>query len=357
MIIIRLFRFFMLKVLIIFNILGNIFESIKILLNILNQKKNYIPALFMIWRILKFSGEKKLLLFFSFYMVKISHLNEVSFQDWVKAYTLLSKALFLNELIDDSINILINLLDIFACIPLEDFKFLSEIYRQNNISLTNMFVNFDSSLKFFSKFHVYEKSRGVFLTLEKIRRKGDQKERIFFNDFYNYNLNKSEKTQKTPETNTSDCNSQDINIEFQKKNKSLYNSIITQRDSNPKRERSHDDPKNRNSLKGRKISKQRLKSSDSNLNNSKNNLNDKNISPISANKENAENSNSRNIKIIDPLTLNVDEVKKEQIQNEKKKEKKKSTKSEINIDDFSKLQKFIDDNIKNIEIPVDSPCR
>ena len=117
----------------------------------------------MIWKIIKYSGEKRILLLFSFYMVKISHLNEVSFKDWIKAYILLSKALFINDFIDDAINILINLLDIFACIPLEDFKFLSEIYRQNNISLTNMFVNFDSSLKYFSKYHQRYWDCGKFL--------------------------------------------------------------------------------------------------------------------------------------------------------------------------------------------------
>lgn len=375
-------------------------------MNIINQKKNYIPALFMIWKILKYSGEKRLLLFFSFYMVKISHLNEVSFQDWVKAYILLSKALFINDLIDDSINILINLLDIFACIPLEDFKFLSEIYRQNNISLTNMFVNFDSSLKFFSKFHVYEKSRGVFLILEKMRRRADPKERerVFFNDYYKSNLNKSE---KTPETNTSDCNSNDFNLEFlPKRNRSSNNSIIINREIVNKRDRSHEQ-KNRNSLKSRKISKQidqeennninansNLNANNNNNNNNANNNKDVikfNFSPEAIRKlgknekenfkenfrekdkeslRDNETTNLRNnlhqdLKFMERsyIPLNIEKEKDNQkIEEENKMDllninRKKNIKtSDLNIDDFGKLEKFIDENVKNIEIPTDSPC-
>ena len=157
-----------------------------------------MPAIFLLWKILKFSDEKKLFLYYSYYMVKLSHSNEVSCSDWVKAYILLAKALFMNNLIDDAINLLRNLLDVFACIPIEDLKYLSEIYRMNNISITNMFVNYDTSLKYFSKFHVFEKSKGLFIMLGNLRKRKNPKEKIFFNSNYKNLL-----SELTPDTNTS----------------------------------------------------------------------------------------------------------------------------------------------------------
>jgi hypothetical protein len=351
-----------------------------------------MPALFLIWKIINYSGEKRLLLLFSFFMVKISHLNEVSFKDWINAYILLSKALFINHLIDDSINVLINLLDIFACIPLEDFKFLSEIYRQNNISLTNMFLNFDNSLKYFSKYHVYEKSKGVFLLLERMLRNSNINKRIFLNDNNNQNSNidgfdKSDKTHKTPETEiySSDCNSQDFYLDDKKRNKSSNNSNF-KRDitiiNNREREKSNDNKKNnknnkynirinkfQNIIKDEKIIKERLIIKKSNIENEEE-IKLK-LSPNTNFKTNPNsNSNSNSLSKKSDLikSLNMENLKSEYLQlgifDEKKpKNIKKSTENKnnnnnccFNIEDFSKLENYIKENIKKIEIPIDSPC-
>jgi hypothetical protein len=49
-----------------------------------------------------------------------------------------------------------------AYIPLEEAKYLNSVYYQNKISTTNFFVNFDKALQFFSRYHIYKKSMGIF---------------------------------------------------------------------------------------------------------------------------------------------------------------------------------------------------
>jgi hypothetical protein len=137
-------------------------EAMRILMNIVNSKKHFMPALFSLWKILKSTKEYKLLLNFSYLIVKISHLNESSYSSWIKSYILYSKALYLNKKYEESITLLRNMLDIFANVPIEEVKFLSEINKTNKISSTNFFVNFDTALSFYSKYNVYKKSEGIF---------------------------------------------------------------------------------------------------------------------------------------------------------------------------------------------------
>lgn len=121
-----------------------------------------MPALFAIWKILRILKENKVLLNFSYLMLKISHLNEVPFSQWTKSYILYAKALLLNLKSEEAITLLRNTLDIFVNIPLEEVKFLQEVSKSNKISSTNIFVNFDNALRFYSKYIIYEKNKGIF---------------------------------------------------------------------------------------------------------------------------------------------------------------------------------------------------
>jgi len=370
-----------------------------------------MPAFFMLWKILKYSDEKKLFLYFSFYMVKIAHSNEVSFSDWIKAFILLSKALFLNSMTDDGINLLRNLLDVYACIPIEDLKYLSEIYRINNISLTNMFVNFDTSLKYFSKYHVYEKTKGLFIMLGNLKKKKTSKEKVFFNKNYKYLLN-----EKTPDTNISEGISSD----------NIYNRTSTHRNSSSNHINLSSSIKNEQCSKKRKDhsdgvyhENKNKKKSTSGKNN--NNYEDKNHSKIHEDNDNNnifENSYDNKNKIENSQKLKNTNSNSSTIQNKntnanhenRKNSKNQSQKHEndrnlgskisgtsrrnsgnnnqdskstlnkvsanensnnhdansntcnltnlkdICCDDFRKLERFIDENINKVEIPTDSPC-
>lgn len=121
-----------------------------------------MPAHFALWRVLKSMKEYKILLKFSLMMLKSSHSNEVNFSEWIKSYVLYAKALFLNARYEDSVELLRNLLDVFANVPLEEVKFLSEVNKNNKISLTNVFEEFEWALNFYSKHHVYMKSKTIF---------------------------------------------------------------------------------------------------------------------------------------------------------------------------------------------------
>ena len=121
-----------------------------------------MQAHFALWRVLKSLKENKVLLKFSFFMVKCSHSNEVNSSEWIKAYILYAQALFLNAKYEDAIELLRNLLDLFANIPIDEIKFLSEVNKNNKISLTNVFEYFEWALNFYSKNHVYEKSKAIF---------------------------------------------------------------------------------------------------------------------------------------------------------------------------------------------------
>ena len=126
-------------------------------------------AYYSIWRLLKINKKNKSLLQFSFYLIKIAHSAEVTYEDWLKSYILFSKALFLDGKLDDALELLRGLLDIFANIPLDEIKYLSEINKNNKISLKNNFFNFDYALSFYSKYHVYTKCEAIFRSTLKSR--------------------------------------------------------------------------------------------------------------------------------------------------------------------------------------------
>jgi hypothetical protein len=186
------------KALCYFYIDKNVSEGIRILMNIINTKKHYMNALFALWKILAFLREYKLLLNLSYFIIKIAHRNEVSASDWIKSYMLYSKALMYNKKYDEAIILLINTLDLFAHVPLEEAKYLNSIYKQNKISTTNFFVNFDKALQFYSKYHVYKKSQAIFqhnYTLKKGRK--NMKNDIFLNNVIDI---KSERENKETDT-------------------------------------------------------------------------------------------------------------------------------------------------------------
>lgn len=145
-----------------FYIENNTNEALKILIKIIQNKKYFMEAHFLIWKVLRSLGNYKSLLLYSYYIIRISHLNEVSFQDWQKCYIYYSKALIFNGKFDDAINLLRNLLDVFANIPIEGIKYLSDIHKLNKISTTNIFVSLDSATEFYSKYRIYKKSLEIF---------------------------------------------------------------------------------------------------------------------------------------------------------------------------------------------------
>lgn len=140
----------------------SIFDALKILFNIINAKKHFMPAHFQIWKILNFLQDYKLLLDFSYFTIKVSHLNEVAFNDWTQSYVYYAKALYLNGKSEEAVNLLKNVLDVFSITPLEKVKLLSEIAKSNSIASSNVFENFDKALTFYSKYHVFQKNEEIF---------------------------------------------------------------------------------------------------------------------------------------------------------------------------------------------------
>jgi len=143
--------------------------ALNIFTNIINKDPYYMNANYSIWRLIKINRRYKSLLSFSYYLIKIAHNAEVTYEDWLKCYVLYSKALFLDGKLDDALELLRSLLDIFANIPLDEIKYLTEINKNNKISLKNNFFNFDSALAFYSKYHVYSKCEGLFKSSFKSR--------------------------------------------------------------------------------------------------------------------------------------------------------------------------------------------
>ncbi len=338
----------------------------------------------MLWKVLKYSTEeKKLFLYFSFYLVKISHSNEVCFSDWIKAYIFLSKALFLNDKIDDAINLLINLLDIFPCIPIEDFKYLSEVYRMNNISLTNMFVNFDISLKYFSKYHVYEKTKGIFIILEKLKRKNINKEKVFFY--------KNHTKENTTETNISDAaisldnfGQKIISKRYSSSNHTNFSYSTKNEYNKQKKDHSYDNFKNRNF---EEKNSNFLNSNDSNINynsiDNEDNIFDNSNEKILVDKDeknqikknckskksfnnfhktdeyqicNTNNIPDYSIKDSKPENRLTSIIENSNNNNPASNSCNLTNLKDIGCDNYKKLEKYIDDNIEKIHIPNDSPC-
>lgn len=152
-----------------------------------------------------------ILLKYSYYLVKLSHNDEVPYSDFIRAYLKYSKALYINEKYDKCILILINLLDIFPVIPLDEIKFLTEVNKKNKISLINNFMNFDQILKFYSKIQVYKKCEDVFYENH------IKKHNLFAEDFNAFGSNN--KSKKDDEN--SSCEEYDENSSRSEMSKSI----------------------------------------------------------------------------------------------------------------------------------------
>jgi len=111
--------------------------SLNILTNIISKNQFFIPAYFSIWKLIKKENNKKLLFAFSYFLIKISHSDEVNLNQWITAYILYSKALCFDGKLENALEILRSLIDIFPCFPLEDLKYIEEINKNNKISFKN----------------------------------------------------------------------------------------------------------------------------------------------------------------------------------------------------------------------------
>jgi len=135
----------------------NIVDSVSILMSIIQRNKYYMKANFLLWDIFKSIQDYYLLAKFSYYLIKISHSEFVLFSDWLVSYKLYAKALFFNNMYEDAIHILMNTLDIFVTLPMDDIRYLNIISKNNNISMTNEFMN-NTAIGFFSKRRIFLKS-------------------------------------------------------------------------------------------------------------------------------------------------------------------------------------------------------
>lgn len=167
--------------------LENTNEAIRILTNIITTNKNFIKVGFKLWKLLYISVKtnfhsydngyqqremanfqafknyyQNVLLKYSFYLIKICSDAGIFFSYFVKAIFKYVKALFLAEKYDDCIQLLINLLDLYCFIPVDNLKFLSEVNKKNNIHPINNIVELDSLFNFFSKDKIYKKSEEIF---------------------------------------------------------------------------------------------------------------------------------------------------------------------------------------------------
>lgn len=126
------------------------------------RNQYFFPAYLAIWKLIKNSGNKKLLLSFSFFIIKICHSDEISNNEWLKAYILYSKSLCIDNQLENSLEVLRSLMDLFPFYPIEDLKYIEEINKTNKISFKNNFLKHDLISNFFSRGHVYQKCEKIF---------------------------------------------------------------------------------------------------------------------------------------------------------------------------------------------------
>lgn len=169
-----LIRYEYYRALIFLNVVKNYEEALRLLTNILNEDNTFIQAGITLWEMLKHKGslmlesgrrasdKDRILLKLSYFILKVAQSEEVPLTCWIKSWIIYAKSLYFNKKFEQATQVLISLLDIFANIPHEEIKFLSEINKDNKISITNVFVNFELALNFYSKFHVYRKCEDIF---------------------------------------------------------------------------------------------------------------------------------------------------------------------------------------------------
>jgi hypothetical protein len=150
------------KALVFNHVVKNEEEAIRLYCNIINYDYTFTKAYFKLFKLLKKSCSEqrslKILIKYAFFLLKNTLNDEVDSKSFIKALIYYSKSLFLNEKYEEAITILINSLDIFVNFSaIEEICFLNKINADNKIS-TNVFVNFDKAIKFYSKFHVFKKS-------------------------------------------------------------------------------------------------------------------------------------------------------------------------------------------------------
>ena len=148
----------------------NYSASLRIFINIIHKNSTYMPAHFALWDLIKLEEDYKFLLKFSLFTLKVAHSNGVELNYWINAYYNYSKALVLNNENDDAIKLLIIMLDNFASIKLDDIKYINSIYKENKISYTHEFKNFESGLKFYSKNYIFEKAEYIFKKNHRFRK-------------------------------------------------------------------------------------------------------------------------------------------------------------------------------------------
>ncbi len=150
--------------LVLFLVEGKLENALEVFVTIINHNKTFFPAIKAAWKILKIKcTDPQIILNLSLLAVKLTHSPEVKSDDWTQAYCLYAKALVINKKLNEALEVLRNMLDIFAIINNEEFKYLNEISKVNKKSATSHFVDLEFSLLFYSKYHVYSKCESIFM--------------------------------------------------------------------------------------------------------------------------------------------------------------------------------------------------
>lgn len=126
----------------------NINENFQLIINYPYITKYY----FSFWKCLKKLKDNHLLLTFSIFLILSFHYrSEIPFNDIIKGYVYLAKALAQNNSFDKAISILLNLVNYLPFYNIQRLKFLDQIYQKNNISQVNTIIDKNKFFYFHSK--------------------------------------------------------------------------------------------------------------------------------------------------------------------------------------------------------------
>ena len=126
----------------------NINENFQLIINYPNFSKYY----FSFWKCLNKFKDNHLLLTFSIFLILSFHYrNEIPFNEIIKGYVYLARALAQNNSFDKAINILLNLISYLPFYNIPRLKFLDQIYKKNNISQVNTIIDKNKLFFFHSK--------------------------------------------------------------------------------------------------------------------------------------------------------------------------------------------------------------
>lgn len=194
---------------IIFLINKDIDKALEICINLIDYNKSFFPAIKIIWKIIKLHfKDETLLLKFSLLAIHLTFNSEVTTDDWLQVYLLYAKALMLNRKLNDALDILRNLLDLFAIINLDNLAYLNQIYKANKKTSTNNLLDLDYILSFYSRSHVYNKCEDIFIQYHSD---------VFSNKYDDNDLNNSFDLNKVSEKLTKE--SKDKNYDINDENK------------------------------------------------------------------------------------------------------------------------------------------